>query len=164
MFGETAVQRIVTLVLCALEKYAYLLTYLWQPHLPVNANEEATSLHRFSWKMAVKMVCVCVRGVVTALKQVRQPERSQVPGWGSVSLTLTEKHWHSEIEETGQGCTKVGREQTLAAHSITPLYFHCFYSFLAVSFKNLFFIFPAEAHTVTMPLVCVRVCDLNSIN
>jgi len=31
---------------------------LWQPHLPVRATKGATSLPRFTWKMAVKMACV----------------------------------------------------------------------------------------------------------
>ena len=78
------------------------------------------------------------------LEQVRQPERSQVPGRWCVSLP----NW-----ETGPVISKKpalaeqkwpeSRHQQPKASS--HLYFFCFYSFLALSFKSFFFHFLADA-------------------
>jgi len=42
------------------KRILYCIVLLWQPHLLVNTSEGATDLPRFTWKMAVKMVCVDV--------------------------------------------------------------------------------------------------------
>jgi len=90
-----------------------------------------------SWVSTKQWVTICVRGVVTALKPVWvQQVRQLTPSY-------PEKNRPSEMEETGPGWAKVAWEQTSETHD--PLHIFYLYSFLAVSFKSIFFNFLAEA-------------------
>jgi len=61
------------------------------------------------------------------------------PDGRTVSLTLlTEKNWPSEIEETGPGCPKAAREQTLVAQTSPPLYFFVLFVFGRIFQINFF--------------------------